>query len=338
MDPPLADRNRRALVLAAGAWVLVPAAAAAERPRRVGYFSGGAGPESIAPLLAELGWVVGQNLQFEVRIDGKADPARTRELAAELVRARVDALLTFSPKRVRALADVTKTIPIVCMLHDPVGEGFARSLRRPGGNITGISHGAPEQASFAVYLLKAFRPGIRRVVMIEPRERLDSFAGAALDAIKGAGIQVDHVAVGSVLNYTKDRKLQGMTAAAYLAEVERAFAGIRDPEHSVASLDWMPDELIEEIAARAIRGRIATMVDEPGLVRRGFLFWGGIHHSDPNRRLVAVLDKVLRGGNPAEIPFELPDRSVLVINRRTAEAIGVPLSSEILLRATEMVG
>jgi putative ABC transport system substrate-binding protein len=338
LDRPLAGGKRRATLLAIGAGILAPAAFAADRPRRVGYLTGGAGPEVIAPQLAKRGWVVGKNLEFEVRLDTDGDPAKVRALAAELVRSRVDVLLTFSQKRVSALANATSTIPIVTVLHDPVGDGFARNLRQPGRNITGLSYGAPEHASFAVYLLKIVRPRVRRILMIGPSERLFSFASAAEDAIRAAGIRIDRFGVGSTQDLTKEGHLKGVTAATYLARIEQAFDRIREPELEVALPDRLPDELVEEVAAMAVRRRIATYVDVAAWVRRGFLLCGGIEHADPFRQLAGVLDKVLRGGNPAEIPFELPDRSILVINRRTAEAIGVQLSPEILLRATEVVG
>ena len=341
--------GRRAALRAIGALAAASLASvsATERPRRVGYLSGGAGADVLAPQLADLGWVVGRNLHFDVRTLVDGDPAGIAAQAAELVRAKVDALLAFSNDRAQALARATRTIPIICQVSDPVGLGLARTLSRPGGHVTGLSMGVPEQATLMLHLLRTVRPRLRQVVAIvmrEWRERNASTFRPYVDQARDAGVSWDFTPIGSSGDYASNMTIPDPEALARtVAGFEEVFASIREPERSAVFVTHGPqhEESVRRIAASAIRHRLATFVsgsDGPDWVHLGCLMHAGNRHADRFRRIAGVLDKVLRGANPAEIPFELPDRTTLVLNRATAKAIGVELSPDILLRATELVG
>ena len=324
-------KHRRAVLSALLASTLSPLVAAGEedRVRSVGYLSNGSGPEVIAKRLAERGWVEGKNLRFEVRkLDGwdARNPHKYDAAAAELVRARVDVLLAFGSGQVKVLMAATKTIPIVCGgTPDPVGSGLTHSIRRSGTNVTGISYGIPEQAAIQVDLLRAVRPGLKRIVMIMHEDSHEGFVvplNALTDSAKAAGVSWD------------------WAPASTFADADAAFAKIRDPVHEVA---WVmankaDDEFpLAGLAQIALRRRIATMCEDD-MVRAGGLMAYSIDHADQMGRIAAIMDKLLRGANAADTPFELPDRTTFLLNRATANAIGVKLAPDLLLRATEVIG
>jgi putative ABC transport system substrate-binding protein len=173
------NQHRRALLAALLAAGLAPLAGAARRegPHVVGYLSGGAKPRDfITTPLAELGYVEGRNLRFEVRTPPDWNPSTLAASAAELVAARPDVIIALHTWRLRALAAATKTIPIVSMgTADPVSEGLAQSLRRPGGNVTGLSFGLAEATEASARLMRQRRPGLRRVAMAYSAEPQPAF-------------------------------------------------------------------------------------------------------------------------------------------------------------------
>ena len=286
------------------------------RVRRVGYLRG-PDPDVFARPLAALGWDVGKNLQFETRENRTLDPGELGTLAAELVGANVDALLAFTTQRVRALAEATRTIPIVCAgSADPVGDGFARTLQRPGGNITGLSYAVPDRARLLVGLLRSLRPSLEKIVMNGPSDMAYPPARWAGAIAKEGGLKFD------------------LTQAQSIAEFERLFATLDSERHAVI-VDGLGGAIAAQVAAIAIRRRVVVAGSQ---VDQGLLAHSYLDHSDQIGRTAAILDKVLRGGNPAGIPFELPDRSVLIINQATAKAIGLAIPPEVLLRATRVIG
>src|SRR5437870_7860327 len=152
---PAARIPRRAFLAALASCPLASFAQSppSDRPKIVGYLSGGQGPEWLAAVLAKRGYVEGRNLRIEARIPNDWESATLAKAAAELVALKPDALYAFHANRVGALAAATRTIPIVAGgVADPIGSGFAKSLRRPGGNVTGLSLGMPETADIVIGL------------------------------------------------------------------------------------------------------------------------------------------------------------------------------------------
>lgn len=320
--------DRRSALGALAALAIAPVARAAGPVKVVGYLSGGARvPQDLDKRLAELGWVEGKNLRFETRISGPGSPPETLARAvAELARAEVDVLVAWTD-RADALAAATKTIPIVAGMHpDPVGLGLAKSLRNPGGNVTGLSAGSHEYAGAWLGTLKLMRPKLSKVAIVcgergEARMRAVSTNDREVAASMGVG-----------LTYAP---------CATLADVSRAFDALGDPDSAAAftifggmSTVAMPASIMKDVYDLAARRRIATR----GHAREGALMSYDAGFADDMRRVAVIIDKIFRGQKAAEIPFELPDRFKLTLNRTTATAIGVSLTPELLLRASEVIG
>lgn len=307
--------GRREFAAALAGVLLAPAALVqAGSVKVVGYLSGGQGPETLAKTLAEHGHIVGRNLRIEIRIPPDWEEPTLAKAAAELVALRPDALFAFLGNRVGALAAATSTIPIVGAVPDPVGAGFAQSLRRPGRNITGISFGLPEAAEIVIGLFKAMRPGLKRVGAVVGRGTAQQFRVTWYrDACRAAGLDWLDVLAGPGDDLPR--------ALAPLAGEATFIAPQRDPGFGPI------------VAAAATRLRIMTM----GEVAGGALMSYGLKHGNEQGRLGAILDRVLRGANPADIPFELPDRPSFALSRKVARAIGIEIAPEILLRATELI-
>jgi putative ABC transport system substrate-binding protein len=317
--------RRRDFLAAPLSLALAPAARAQGRLRTIGYLSSGADTGELSRLLAERGLVEGRHIRFELRV-APADPKAHLEAAAELVRLRPDVLVAFGGLNVGALAERTKVIPIVCGgLADPVGQGFAASLRRPGGNVTGLSFGIPEFAEILVSLHRAIRPGLRRAWTIVPRVRGDEVKGWA------PGQRSVVAAAGRQGVSWEIRPVAG------LADLEQALAAIGDPHKVSVHFQSLDEGITSKAALLARRQKLASSAADPEMVREGALMHYALVHRDRMRRVAAILDQVLRGGNPAEIPFELPDRTTFILNRSTAKAIGVDLPVEVLARATEIL-
>jgi putative ABC transport system substrate-binding protein len=319
--------KRRAALGALATCALAPATGRAADPvRRVGYLSGGASAEELSSRLARLGWVEGKNLRFHLRIvKSGASETELSAAVAGLVAAKPDVLVAFLD-RVDLLAAATKTIPIVAGLHaDPVGLGVAKSLRRPGGNVTGLSVGERESAGVWLGILKTLRPKLARLVVfhgIGGEARMRAVSKAWQDAANSIGVAVSYA------------------PCATPADISRAFEALGDPASAAAivpprgsSTTALPGTLEATLYALAIQRGIAAV----GVADEGALMRYETSYSDPWGRLAAIVDKVLRGESAADIPFELPDSADFVVNRATAKSIGVNLPPEILLRATDVI-
>ena len=310
-------------LLAAGPW---HGANAAER-KRLGVLAGGTRKEtlafhaaSMAKPLAELGWIEGRTLEIVWRF-AEGDESRFPALAKELVEARPDVIGTASTGRTRALQLATRTIPIVTTVGDPVGSGFAQSLARPGSNITGFSLGTTEAALKQFELLKAALPRLATVVIVREmtpafRDVTDSFASAA----RATGIAATTRAVSS------------------LADVEDVFRAVPPGGRGAAALLRLPSDSNDRAVMQlAIRLRVPTLVPNDEMVEAGGLLSYTFVLEDQDRRTAVVFDKLFRGADPGLIPFELPQRATLAINRRTAAAIGVKFPADFAIRATRVI-
>jgi putative tryptophan/tyrosine transport system substrate-binding protein len=317
--------NRRAALAA-----LLASAMVREAPgqspgavRKLGYLARVDDGAWLLPALASLGHVQGRNLDFVVRRAEDGSP--TDAAAVALVRERVDVLLAYGNARVLALKRATSTIPIVAgEVSDAVALGLAQSIRRPGGNVTGVSYSVAEAADGGMAILKTLLPRMRRIVVVHP-SRVDPNLRASLKSVGEAaarfGIAWEFAAVDSY------------------ADHEKSFAGIRKPEEVAAWIIGHPNtEVRKEITALFKRLRVAAVggghedwVIDGALVSYLRVF------ADPRRTIAAILDKVLRGANPAEIPFEVPDRVEMFLNRTTARTLGITIPDDIAVRVTDWV-
>jgi putative tryptophan/tyrosine transport system substrate-binding protein len=324
------------LVTLALSFLLAPRAAQAPQPatlRRIGMLSSGVvSPErtryveAFLHSLRDLGWVEGQNLAFEYRsAEGQAE--RLPDLAAELVRLQVEVIVTVGGDRVtRAAKEATSTIPIVMGgVADPVQEGFIASLARPGGNITGLAVLDPELSGKRLELLKEAVPQAARIAVLMrspvygPRITLRETQAAA----HALGVELHIVEVHRP------------------AEIEGAFAAMQ--QAGVGALLVLADSLVLEphrhnITALALQRRLPTMYPwRMYVVDAGGLMSYGVDLADVYRRAAYYTDRILKGAKPADLPVEQPIKFELVINLKTAKALGVTIPPALLLQADEVI-
>lgn len=276
---------------------------------------------TMAPVLADFGWIEGRTLEMVWGFD-EGDEARIPALAKQVVEARPDVIACAGTARTRAFQQATRTIPIFTAVGDPVGAGFAKSLARPGGNITGLSYSAPEINVKQVELLRMALPRLQAVAFI-----------ATSKWPTGA-----EFAKPSIARLREDRIDARFHSVATFAEYQAVLRALPKGGRSAAVLYGRAEDLgAGNMALEAIDLRVALCVPGDDLVERGALFSYGLFHEDERRRRVAIIDKLLRGADPATIPFELPTKSRFVINRRTAAALGIVLPPEFALRADRVI-
>ena len=303
----------------------------AEKVYRIGYLNPRAAtspPESgfkaFQDTLRERGYVEGQSIAIEYRwADGKED--RLRDFAAELVSLRVDAVFTVSSIALRAARNATQTIPIVAadLETDPVASGMAASLARPGGNITGVFLDQPELYAKCLQLLREMAPKVTRVAVL----RDAATAPGGLRAIEAAArVLAIHL---QVLEVRTANDLGSAFLAARKGRAE-ALMVFQSPALSVAHVE-------RRIADLAAANRLPAIAMFRGLVEAGGLMSYGVNLADVMGRATLLLDKVLKGANPGDVPIERPVRFDLVVNLKTARTLGLAIPPPLLLRADKVI-
>jgi ABC-type uncharacterized transport system substrate-binding protein len=317
---------------AAAAWPLAARAQQPDRVRVIGALFDLTDNTSVAQSyitafrdeLAKLGWKEGSNLRIESRFNaGHTDELRT--LAKQLVASRPDAILGRGTAETVALARETRTIPIVFgAVSDPLGNGFAASLARPGGNITGFTNVESSMGGKWVELLKEIAPRTERVALL-----FNPTTAAPiqfyLPSIQAAA-QSQDVKVSNAPVYTK-------------AEIEGVIAALaRDPGSGLIA---MPDTFnganIELTVALVARYRIPAVSYAPLFAKLGGLVSYGVDFTSLFRRAAGYVDRILKGAKPADLPIQLPTILVLVVNQKAAKALGLTISLPLLGRADEVI-
>ena len=275
--------------------------------------------EDFAQALRALGYVEGQNVVIEYRIaEGQVD--RLPGLAAELVRLPVDVILTFGTPTARAAKQATATTPIVFNVGtDPVHEGLVASLARPGGNLTGVTIGPVEIEGKRLELLKETVPRLSRVAYL-----WDAAVGPSPASSQPAqilGIQVQFLEVKGPQDFTQafEAASRGRAQALYVDDTPMLV------RHHV------------EIAHLAARSRLPAVAAFRQFAEAGLLMSYGVNTADLHRRRAALVDKILKGAKPADLPVEQPTRFDLVINVKTAKALGLAIPPSMLVRAAEVI-
>ena len=273
--------------------------------------------------LRELHYVEGKNILIEYRFaEGKAE--RLPELARELVDQKMDAIFTAGTPAIFALKGATKTIPIVFFSSsDPIGTGVVASLAQPGGNITGISVLASDLWPKRLELLKEIFPKLSRVAMVWNNGN----AGMALEA---KATQEVAVPLGIMV---QDRGIKNPN------ELEVVFAVMSKerPDGFLALMDPVLNSYQKRILDFLIEHRIPAIFQDRTWVEAGGLISYGADYSDAHRRAAALMDKVLKGTKPADIPVEQPTKFELVINLKTAKQIGLTIPPNVLARADKVI-
>jgi putative ABC transport system substrate-binding protein len=305
---------------------------AAQQPMkipRIGYLA----PASLSALAArteafrqglrELGYVEGKNIIIEWRsAEGKLDhlPA----LAAELVRLKVDVIVTTGPTATRPAKEATLSIPIVMAQDiDPVGTGFVASLARPGGNITGLSSVAPEISGKQLELLKETVPKLSRVAVLWASSN-PANAGMLREMERAAA------ALGVKLQSLNVLGRQDFQTAFRAARKERADA-VLVLQNGVAAANRT------EIAELAIKGRLPAIYPRLEFVEDGGLMSYGASFADMDRRAATFVDKILKGRKPADLPVEQPMKFEFIINLKAAKQIGLTIPPNVLVRADKVI-
>ena len=273
--------------------------------------------------LRELGYVEGKNILIEQRYaEGQLN--HMNELAAELVRLKVDVIVTIGPAATRPAKEATTAIPIVMGVDDdPVGNGFVASLARPGGNITGLASLAPEIGGKQLELLKEIVPRLSRVAVLGTSTQPGN-AQSLREAEVAAQALVVKLQYLDVLS-PKDIEPVFRTASNGRAE---AVLVVR------ASVFFSHRKQIVDLAAKR---QLPAMYYTTEYVEEGGLMTYGVSITDLFRRAATYVDKILKGARPAELPIEQPTKFELVINLKTAKRIGLTISPNVLARADRVI-
>jgi putative ABC transport system substrate-binding protein len=314
-------------------FILAPLAVEAQQPGkvyRVGILTDKASDPAEARLwqtfrlgLRELGWIEGGNILIEFR-GAEGNYARLPELAADLVRLKVDLIVARSSQFVQPAKAATSSIPIVFLVHaDPEGTGHVASLARPGGNITGLANLQTDLAPKELELLISAVPVAKRIAVLWNPDTPSHTPG--LKAVEEAGrtLRVQLQAVGARTG----------------AELAGAFSAMARARAQAVLVIGSPVFIAERqrVAQLAITHRLPTMLQTKEAVEAGGLMSYGPNFEDLYRRGAVYVDNILRGAKPADLPVEQPTKFELVINLKTAKALGLTIQPSVLGRADQVI-
>jgi putative tryptophan/tyrosine transport system substrate-binding protein len=303
----------------------------AQQPKkvpRIGYLAAGsarsasARVEALRQGLRALGYVEVKDIVIEYRnAAGKVDQVARN--AVELVRLKVDIIVTAGPTDTRAAKEATSTIPIVMTQDpDPVGNGFVASLARPGGNITGLSRLAPELSGKQLELLKEIVPRLSRVAVF----------GTSTEPGNAQSLRETELAAGAL-----GVKLQYLDILAS-KDIETAFKAARAGRADAVLVLASPIlTQRKQIADRALTSRIPAIYDRGEFVDVGGLMSYGASLTDLARRAAIYVDKILKGAKPADLPVEQPTKFDFIVNLKTAKQIGLTIPPTVLARADKVI-
>ena len=327
--------KRRGFITLLGGAAMWPLAARAQQPgtfRRIGFLYGSIpltqlGSEDLSRAfiqgMLELGYLEGKDFVVEWR-SAAGQYERLADLAAELARLKVDVVVTGSAAAVRPAQQATTTIPIVMAYStDPVGNGFVASLARPGGNTTGLAGSSDDSAPKQLELLTTVMPRLSRVAILTNPHNPNSAA-----VIKSA--QSAAQKVGLVVVPVEARSLE---------EIEDAFAAIA--KQSIAAVVVGLDAAFfvhrQQLAQLALDNRLASMFPVRDYAAAGGLMSYGESLRDFYHRAASFVDKIFKGAKPSDLPIEQPTRFKLVINRKTADALGLTIPPQLYIFADEVI-
>jgi putative ABC transport system substrate-binding protein len=327
--------NRRNLItLIGGAVAASPAVARAqqgERVRRIGVLIGVTDDEEgLARLeafrrgLQALGWAEGRNVQLVIRF-GATDPARIRAYATELVTLAPDVILANTNPAARALRDVTQTIPIVfAQLIDPVADGLVSNLAHPGGNLTGFTSFEYAMGGKWLEALKEISPSLTRVLVI--------VGGAPQNVVAGFSAVIEAAASQYRMQITRANVISS-------ADIEGAIQAFTHEPNG--GLILLPTPIatvhLELFIALCALHRLPAIYPYRYFVARSGLLAYGFDNLDLFRRAASYVDRILKGANAGELPVQNPTKYELVINLKTAKALGLTVPPTLLARADEVI-
>jgi putative ABC transport system substrate-binding protein len=321
-------RRREFIMLVGGAAVMWPLMARAQQRTsnvpQIGLLDPGVAHNFEAFLggMRDLGYVEGQNVSY-VRRSAEGRPEVIPQLAADLVRLKVDVIVTTATAPVRAAMQATSTIPIVFgALGDAIGAGAVSSLARPGGNVTGFSFLNTEISGKRLALLSEALPKLRRIAVLWDRSTPRSFVEFTEAAARSLDLQLQLLTVGGPDEFE--------------SAFENAMTGTAEALNVLSSVFFDANRVhLVELAARH---RLPAMYETTTYVRAGGLMAYGPDLDDLFRRSAATyVDRILKGAKPGDLPVEQPTKFELVVNLKTAGALGLTIPQSILARADEIV-
>ncbi len=306
--------------------------AEAQQPKkvpRIGFLSAASSSaiaarvEAFRQGLRELGYVEGKNIFIEWRFaEGKSD--RLPSLAAELVRLKVDVIVSEAPTSTRSAKQATVTIPIVMVFDDdPVGSGFVASLARPGGNITGLSTLSPEISGKQLELLKEIVPKLSRVGVLG-----DVTRPGIPQALREINVAADAFRVQ--VQYLEVRGSKDIEIAFRAASKERVDAVL------VLGSPVLTSQR-KQVVELAVKSRLPAIYAREEPVEDGGLMSYGVSIADLSRRAATYVDEILKGAKPADLAVEQPKNFELIINLKAAKQIGLTIPSNVLARADKVI-
>jgi putative ABC transport system substrate-binding protein len=317
---------------AAAAWPLAARTQEGERIKRVGVLMGIAANDPVAKTriaafekdLQELGWVFGRDIEIQYRW-GAGDTDLTRAYAKELIGMQPDVILAHTNTGMAALHRETSAIPIVfVMVSDPVGMHYVDSLSRPGRNVTGFTPFEPSLGGKWLSLLKEITPSVEHVGLLFNPETGNN-ASAFVQPIEAAA---PALGVKSIVSPQKE-----------IAEIERIIPTLSQMPNS--GLIFLPDAFTaahrETIVALVARHRVPAIYPLSSFCIAGGLMSYGIDVGELFRQAASYVDRVLRGAKPADLPVQAPTKFELVINLKTAKALGLAIPPTLLARADEVI-
>jgi putative ABC transport system substrate-binding protein len=329
-------RRRQFLALLGSMVIGFPADVVAQKPdrvRRIGvimsYTAGDAvwlrRAKIFTQALQDLGWTDGQNTRIDYRWPG-GDIEQIQSLAKELVGSRPDVLVGIGPASTAAFQQATRTIPIVFgMSADPVAQGIVESLARPGGNATGFFATEPSLAGKWLELLKEIVPGLRRVAVIFNPETSTKGSTSYLRSVETAAPLFSVEATGAPVHHA--------------ADIELAISSlVREPGGGLIVLpDAFTASHLKQIIELAARYRLPAIYAVRDYADEGALMTYGTDAVDLYRRAASYVDQILKGANPANLPVQAQTKFGLVINLKTAKALGLTVPPSLLDRADEVI-
>ena len=312
--------------------VFLPAGSEAQQPTkvpRIGYLYAGSFStlggriEAFRQGLRELGYVEGKNIVIEWR-EAKENRDRLRELAHELVRLKMDVIVSPGPTVTRLLKEATSTIPIVMAQDtDPVGSGFIDSLARPGGNITGLAALAPEMGGKQLELLKEIIPKLSRVVVVG-NATVPGDAQALRETVLAAGSYEIYL---RYLDLRDPNDIDAVFRAAAKGHADAVLV-LGNP-----SMNAHRKQIVDQL----VKHRLPATYTRPEYIDEGGLMYYGTSYNDLSRRAAGYVDRILKGAKPADLPVEQPTKFEFIVNLKAAKRIGLTIPNAVLARADRVI-
>jgi putative tryptophan/tyrosine transport system substrate-binding protein len=320
-----------ALLGGVAVWPLTARAQQGERMRRIGVLIGQAaddpqGKPRVAAFLQglqQLGWTEGRNVQIDIRW-GAADAASSRRYAAEMVALAPDVILTSASAATAAVLEATRTLPIVFVnVADPVGAGYVASLARPGGNVTGFTFVEYGMSGKWLELLKEIAPDVKRVAVLRDPNIASGIGQFAIiqSAAPSFSVEASPIDIRNV------------------DEIERSITDFAHTANGGLIVTASPAALVHRklIITLAAQHRLPTVYFLSGFVKDGGLISYGPDPVAPFGQAASYVDRILKGEKPADLPVQAPTKNELVLNLKTAKALGLTVPPSVLTRADEVI-